>query len=309
MRAQQPAAHHRRQGQRNYRRDNHGHRQRDRKFAEQPPHHPGHEQQRNKHRNQGNGQRDDGEANLRRALIGRLQWRFPVLDIAHHIFDHHDGVINHKPGRHRQRHQRQVIQPIAQQRHHPERADQRQRQGDGRDQRRPPAAQKQKDHADHQHDGQRQRRLHIGHAGADGLGPVGHDRQVNRRRHRPLQPWQRRLNARHRLDDVGAGLALNVHDHRRLPYRITGSVPTGLAIAAIIPGGGAVILQPAHHGAHIHQPHRRAVAPGDHQGFIRVRRQDLVVGAQRNRLPRPIKPAFGAVDIGRRDGDARVLHR
>ena len=70
---QQPRAHHRRQRQRDHGGNQNGHAQRDREFAEQPPHDVAHEQQRNQHRDQRNGQRDDGEPDLLRALQRRLQ--------------------------------------------------------------------------------------------------------------------------------------------------------------------------------------------------------------------------------------------
>ena len=80
------------------------------------------------------------------------------------------------------------------------------RRNDGR----PEIAQEQEDHHHHQRDGQQQRELHVGDRGADGLGAVGNDRltligggiEASSTR-------QHRLDAAHRLDDVGAGLALD----------------------------------------------------------------------------------------------------
>ncbi|MNF69690.1 hypothetical protein D3C84_515800 [compost metagenome] len=54
---EQACAHHRRQGQRHHQRDEDGHRQGDGELAEQPPHHVGHEQQRDQHGDQRQGQR------------------------------------------------------------------------------------------------------------------------------------------------------------------------------------------------------------------------------------------------------------
>ena len=56
----------------------------------------------------------------------------PFFDIARDVFDHHDRVVDHEAGRDRQRHQRQVVEAVAEQVHHAEGADERQRDGDAR---------------------------------------------------------------------------------------------------------------------------------------------------------------------------------
>ena len=65
---------------------------------------------------------------LQRRLIGLLAH----LDVADDVLQHHDGVIDHKADRQRQRHQREIVQAEAQQRHAGEGADHR----DGQRQRR-----------------------------------------------------------------------------------------------------------------------------------------------------------------------------
>ena len=79
---EQACAHHRGQGERHHQRDQNRHRQGDRKFTEQPPDHIRHEQQRDQHGNQRQGQRDQGKANLLGALEGRLHRGFAFLDVA-----------------------------------------------------------------------------------------------------------------------------------------------------------------------------------------------------------------------------------
>ena len=63
-------------------------------------------------------------------LIGRFQRLIALLDMAHDVLDHHDRVVDHEAGGDGQRHQRQIVEAEAQQVHHAEGADQRQRQGD-----------------------------------------------------------------------------------------------------------------------------------------------------------------------------------
>jgi hypothetical protein len=53
-----------------------------------------------------------------------------------------------------ERHQREVIQPVAEPVHHGKSADQAERQGNGRDESRAGVAQEQEDHAHHEHHGE-----------------------------------------------------------------------------------------------------------------------------------------------------------
>ena len=53
-----------------------------------------------------------------------------LFDVADDVLDHHDGVVHHEAGGNGQRHQRQIVQAVAQQIHHAERAHQRQRHRD-----------------------------------------------------------------------------------------------------------------------------------------------------------------------------------
>jgi hypothetical protein len=93
---QEARAHHRGQGERHEGRhdDRGGHG--DSEFAEQHAHHAAHQQQRDEHGNQGNGDRDDGEADLARALERRQQGRIALLDMAHDVLDHDDGIVDHE---------------------------------------------------------------------------------------------------------------------------------------------------------------------------------------------------------------------
>jgi hypothetical protein len=122
---QQPGAHHRRGGQRDQQRDHHRRRQRHRELAEQPAHLAAHEQQRDEHGDQRQADRQHGEADLARAAQRRLEAVHALLDVARGVLQHHDGVVHHEAGGHRQRHQRQVVEREAQHPHHAEGAQQR----------------------------------------------------------------------------------------------------------------------------------------------------------------------------------------
>ena len=74
---------------------------------------------------------------------------FAHLHVADDVLEHDDGVVDHEADRQRQRHQRQVVEAVAERVHHRERADDRERQRQARDERRRDVAQEQEDH---QHD-------------------------------------------------------------------------------------------------------------------------------------------------------------
>jgi hypothetical protein len=106
--------------------------------------------------------------------------------------------------------------------------------------RRPEIAQEHEDHHHHQRDGQQQRELHVGDRGADGLGAVADDLDLDRRRDRATSRGSVALI----LSTVSMTLAPGCLD--------------GLADVA--------------------DPHRRAVAVGDDDVVPVLRLQQLVVG-------------------------------
>ncbi len=150
---EQFGAQHRHERQRHHCRDENGNGERYREFAEQPPDDVLHEQQRDQHRNQRNGQGDDGETDLACALERGVQRTFSLLDVARYVLDHHDGVVHDETGRDRQCHQRQVVQAVARCVHDREGADKRQRHGEAGDDGCRDIAQEEIDHQHDQNDG------------------------------------------------------------------------------------------------------------------------------------------------------------
>ncbi|MCY1187454.1 hypothetical protein D9M73_284350 [compost metagenome] len=102
-------ADHRRHGQRHHHRHQNGEGQRQREFAEQPPDDAFHEDQRRKRRHQRNADRQHRKADLLRPEQRRLIGLHALLEIAVHVLDHDDGVVDHEADGHRERHQRQVV--------------------------------------------------------------------------------------------------------------------------------------------------------------------------------------------------------
>lgn len=120
---EQLRAHHRRQRQGDHRRNHHRKRQREREFAEHPPDKPGHEQERDEHREQRHRERNHREPDLGRAKPGRRLAILPRLAMPGDILDHHDGIIDDKPGANRERHQREIVEAEPGEPHHCEGAD------------------------------------------------------------------------------------------------------------------------------------------------------------------------------------------
>ncbi len=80
------------------------------------------------------------------------QRRHPLLEVARDVLEHDDGVVDDEAGGDGQRHQRQVVEAVAEQVHDAEGAEQRHRHRDARDERRRAVAQ------EHEHDQDHQRR-------------------------------------------------------------------------------------------------------------------------------------------------------
>ena len=289
---QDERAHHRRRRQRHAMRDQDRNRQRQREFGEQAPDDAAEEQKRREHRDQREGDRDDGEADFARAADRRLDARHALLEIARDVLEHDNGVVDDEAGRNRQRHQRQVVEAEAEQIHHPERADDRGRHRDARDRRRPHAAQEREHHQDHQHDGDDQRLLGVVQRLPDRLRPVDGHRQIDIARQRRDQARQLGPDAVDGLDDVRARLARQ--DHR----------DAGLAVDQT---GVAQVLDRIEDLGDVAEPDRRAVAIGDHQIAILGRVRRLVVGVDLIVVVVVLDRALWAVGVGRGERRADVL--
>ena len=99
------------------------------------------------------GGRDDGEADLPRALDGGQQRRLAEFHAPHDVFQHDDGVVHHESdGEHRAQ-QRQRVDGVAQRRHDQEGGDDRHRNGHRGNERGPHRAEERED--DDQHHDQR----------------------------------------------------------------------------------------------------------------------------------------------------------
>ena len=211
--AQQACAQHGRERERDDRRNQNCHRERDGEFTKQAPHYIAHEEQWDQHRNERYRERNNRKGNLLGALERSLQWRFACFHIAGNIFHHHNSVVHHKACGNGERHQSEVVDGKARQVHHAKGAHQRERHRHTGNQRGRGTAQKQKHHHHHQTHRQQQLKLHVAHRSANRHRAVGQHLHVQRSGQIGLQLRQDFAYAVNRFNHVGPGLALDVQDH------------------------------------------------------------------------------------------------
>ena len=102
---------------------------------------------------------------------------------------------------------------------------------------------------------------------------------------RGLQARHQRLDPVDDRDDVGAGLALNIDDHGR---------------RQVHPRRRLDVLGVVDRVGDVGKFDRRAVVIGDDQRQVILRREQLIVGADRVRLLLAVEVALGLIDVGAR---------
>ena len=198
--------------------------------------------------------------------------------------------------------------------HHAERTHEGQGHGDPGDECRRRIAQEDEDDGHDQHDRERQLQLHIVDGRADGHCPVGHGRDHKTCGQSVLDQAglgeavaalavgvrQELLDPVHHGDDVGAGLALDVQDHRRRSE--------GLAVLATARECGQLgILGGPHDLGDIAEADRRAVPVGDDELLVVAGAAQLIIGVDRIGPGRSLDGPLGAVDIGCGNGRTQGL--
>ena len=108
--------------------------------------------------------------------------RLPHFHVADDVFEHDDGIVHDEGHGERERHEREVVQRVAEQRHGRKGADDRHRQRQAGNYGRRDISQKKENDQNDQHDRQQQGEFHVIDRIADGLGAVDQDAQVHRGR-------------------------------------------------------------------------------------------------------------------------------
>ena len=148
-------------------------------------------------------------------------------------------------------------------------------------------------HERDQHHAQDQRELHVMDRGANGHGTVADHVEVHAR---PECARSFGISARiwrDDFDDVGAGLPLDIDDDGG---------------RALVPAAGAIVLQAVDTIGDVADGNRRAVAIGDDDGLVGLRRRDLVVGGNGVGLLRAVERSLRPGNVGARDRVAQILH-
>ncbi|MNF57847.1 hypothetical protein D3C84_393880 [compost metagenome] len=289
VRTQKVGAEHRGGGQRDDQRNRHRHRQGHHELLQQAADYAAHEQHRDEYREQGQGHGQHRETDLADAAQGCRQWPHALLQMACGVLHHDYGVVDHEAGGDDQRHQRQVVEAVAEQVDHHQAAEQRRRDRQQRDRRGAAAAQEQVDHQDHQGDGDRQGVPDLGQGGAHRARAIHVDLDLDVGGDRVAQLRQQRDYGVHGGHHVGVRLVEHRQHHR------------GLAIGG---AGIAQVLQGVADLRHIAQAHRRAVAPGDDQSLEVGRLVRAVVDLDQPLPVGAFQEALGPVDVGAGQGGA-----
>ena len=138
-----------------------------------------------------------------------------------------------------------------------------------------------KHHHHHECHGQHELELDVLDRCANGQGAVRQNGNLNGRGQRTAQLRQEPFDAIDNLDDIGAGLPLDIYDDRR---------------DVVDPRWLIYILDAINHRCHIRQHDRRPIAIRDDERTILLARQQLIIGADLVRLVGPLKLPLGRFD-------------
>ena len=260
---QQFGRQHRGDGQRSEGRDDHRARDHHAEFAEQAAGHALHEDDREEHGDQRDRRRDDGEEDLLGAFDAGLLGRHAAFDADVDVLGHHDGIVDHQPDREHHGQHRQHVDREPGDVHQEERADERDRDHDARDERHAPVAQEEEDDDDDQDEGLVDGLSHLVDRGADEarvVEPVGGHHVVR-------QVFLHRLHALvNRIGDVDVvGSRLGDHHdahhrdavHLHVAARILGAQFGASHVAQADDAvGGFAYDQVVELLRGVHQPHR-----------------------------------------------------
>ena len=152
----------------------------------------------------------------RRAVHRRLERLLAHLHVPDDVLQHDDRVVDDEADGERERHQREVVERVAAEVHHGERADDRHRQREAGDHRRREVSQEEEDDEDDQEERQQERELHVAHGVADRLRAIAMDLQIDRGGRFLLERREERADAVGDFDGIRARLLLHREDEAAL---------------------------------------------------------------------------------------------
>src|SRR3984885_3380154 len=260
---QQVGAHHGGRGQGNDHGHENGRRKSDRKFPEETANDSAHHQKRNENGDQRNADGEDGKSDFFRTFQSRAKGAQAVFQVPRDILHDHGGLLDDKSRCNGHGHQRKVVDSISEQIHHRESPDQRDRHGNGGNERGPAVAQENKYHQNDQADGNEQSPFYVTHRGTDGGGAIQNDRGVDAERNGRLDRRKLRSYSVDRVNNVRGGLAENDDRNRALAIQIAGCTDVRHRVC---------------HLSDVGQADRRALAISNDQGLVVRGVRDLIVG-------------------------------
>ena len=178
------------------------------------------------------------------------------------VLHDHDGVVHNETCGDRQGHERQIVQAVAAEIHHRERADKRNGHGHSGHQSCAAISQKDEDYDDHETDRDHQGPLDVFYGSANRGGAVQDDGGVDSLGNRRLDRRQFTIDAIDSLNDIGAGLPENDEHDGALAIEIS---------------GGPNILYGVNYVCDVREVNGRAVVIANDNGLVVFRVGDLVV--------------------------------
>src|ERR1700733_599149 len=137
--------------------ENNGNRNRNCELLIKPPRNSGNEGCGHKYSGENQRDSDHRAGELFHGFESSVLWSQPVLDVALHALDHHDGVIDDQTNRQHQAKERKRVDGKTKEGEEHERAHERNRHREKRDQRGTPALQEKIDNQEHQHESNQKR--------------------------------------------------------------------------------------------------------------------------------------------------------
>ena len=285
-------ANHRRDRERHHSGNHDGKGQGQRKFPQQPADDAIHENQGRESRDQRQTDRQHRKTDLPGTFERRLIGPHPALEVAVHVLDHDDGVVDHETDRNRQRHQGKIIDRETGEPHAGAGPGQGQRHRDAcRDGRRDPA-QKREHHQHNEECGRQQRPLHILDAGTDGSGAIDKGGDFDGAGNPLPQFGYQCLDAINGVDDVGIALLGNLDQNRRL---------------LVEPGDRPAVADGILYIRHIREPDEAAIGAFDQDIAEFGGRAHLPVDRQGFALAAAIEDADRAQRVGIYDREPDVI--
>jgi len=211
--AKKASAHHGCGGERDDHGNSNGNGECDGKFAEEAANDPWEKQNRNKNGDERGAHGKNGKADFAGALHGGGERFHAGFNVARDVFDNDDGVVHDETRRDGKGHEGEIVEAVAAEIHHAERANEGKRNGDAGNDGGPDVTEKNEDDKNDERNRDEQGDFDVVNRSADGGCAIRCDAEMKRRRDGSSELRHDRHDAVHSFDHVGAGLAEDGEDN------------------------------------------------------------------------------------------------